>query len=77
MRAFALISLSLAISLAFGSMVAYVAMGTLPCRWFGTGFEGACAYGVLWTSIGMGLTAAVVSFAYLVYRVNRRRAPAG
>lgn len=54
--------------------MAYVAVETLPCHWFGTAFEGACAYGVLWTSIALGLVAAVLSFAYLCYRVLRRRA---
>lgn len=54
-------------------MVAYVALETLPCRWFGTGFEGACAYGVLWASIALGLSVAVGLLAYLGYRVLRRR----
>lgn len=72
-RTFLLLLASLAASLIFGSVVAFVAVETLPCHWFGTGFEGACAHGVVWASLGIGLGAAVLSFAYLCYRVRRRR----
>jgi uncharacterized membrane protein YedE/YeeE len=54
-RTFLLLLASLSGSLVFGTAVAYVALETLPCHWFGTGFEGACAYGALWASIGTGL----------------------
>lgn len=64
---------SLLLSLVAGAGIAAVAMSTLPCRWFGTGFEGACAYGVFWASIALGLLGAVVTFGYLAYRVVRRR----
>lgn len=64
---------SLVVSLAVGSVATYLAFETLPCHWFGTGFEGACAYGVIWAAIGIGILAAVGLFAYLVYRVLRRR----
>ena len=50
---------SLIASFALGALVAYIALEALPCHWFGTAFEGACAYGVLYTSIGIGL--AVIS----------------
>ena len=72
-RTFFLLLASLVVSLVLGSVVAYVAIDTLPCHWFGTGFEGACAYGVLWASIAIGLAVAVLLFAYLCYRVLRRR----
>ncbi len=72
-RTFLLLLASLVVSLVFGSVVAFVAIETLPCHWFGTAFEGACAYGVLWASIAIGLVAAVLSLAYLGYRVLRRR----
>jgi len=65
---------SLLVSLLFGAVAAYLAVETLPCRWFGTGFEGACAYGALWASIGIGLAAAVLSFAYFCNRLRRSRA---
>jgi hypothetical protein len=61
-------------SLLFGAVVAYVAVETLPCHWFGTGFEGACADGALWASVGIGLAAAVLSFVYFCYRLLRGRA---
>ena len=64
---------SLVVSLVVGSGATYLALETLPCHWFGTGFEGACAYGAIWAAIGIGVLAAVVLFAYLGYRVLRRR----
>jgi hypothetical protein len=63
---------SLIASFALGALVAYIALEALPCHWFGTAFEGACAYGVLYTSIGIGLAVAVLAFSYLCYRVLRR-----
>ena len=72
-RTFLFLLAALVVSLIFGLVVACVAIETLPCHWFGTGFEGACAYGALWTSIGIGLSAVVLSFAYLSYRLFRRR----
>lgn len=73
MKTFLLLVASLLLSLAGGAGIGAVAMSTLPCRWFGTGFEGACAYGVLWASIALGVLGATVSFGYLAYRVGRRR----
>lgn len=64
---------SLVLSLTVGAGIGALAMSTLPCRWFGTAFEGACAYGVLWASIALGLLAAVLSFGVFAYRVVRRR----
>ena len=72
-RTFLLLLASLVVSLALGAVIAYVALDTLPCHWFGTGFEGACAMGVLWASVASGLVAATLSFAYLCYRLLRRR----
>ena len=65
---------SLVASLVLGTLAAYVAVEILPCHWFGTAFEGACAYGVLWTSIGIGLGVMLLSFAYACVRLWRRRA---
>jgi uncharacterized membrane protein YedE/YeeE len=61
-------------SLLFGAVVAYVAVETLSCHWFGSGFEGACAYGALWASVGIGIAAAVLVFANFCVRLLRRRA---
>lgn len=68
--------IALAASLLAGLAVGYAAMETLPCRWFGSGFEGGCAYGVLWTSIALALAVALLSFGFLVYRIVRRPARA-
>ena len=43
MRGFLLLILSLAASLALGAAIAAVGLEVLPCRWFGTGVDGACA----------------------------------
>jgi uncharacterized membrane-anchored protein YhcB (DUF1043 family) len=66
--------IALAASLVAGLAVGYVAMEILPCRWFGSGFEGGCAYGVLWTSVSLALAVALLSFGFLVYRIFHRRA---
>lgn len=66
------LSAALLVSIIVGALAAVVAVEVLPCYWFGSGVEGACAYGVLWTSIVGGLTVAVLSFGYLCYRVLRR-----
>jgi uncharacterized membrane protein len=68
-RTFLLLLSSLVASLVFGALVAYVAMEALPCHWFGTGFEGACAYGVLYTSLGIGLVSVLLMFAWFCYRL--------
>jgi hypothetical protein len=72
MRKFLFLLAALLLSVVFGGVVGYIGMETLPCHWFGTGFEGACAYGVLWVSIGTGLAAGILLFACLCYRVLRR-----
>jgi len=59
----------LAASLIAALAVGYAAMETLPCRWFGSGFEGSCAYGVLWTSIGLAAAVFLLLFGFLVYRI--------
>jgi hypothetical protein len=59
-------------SFALGAPVAYIALEILPCHWFGTAFEGACADGVPWTSIGIGLAVAVFAFSDFCYRMLRR-----
>ena len=63
---------SLIASFALGTLVAYIALEALPCHWFGTAFEGACAYGVLYTSIGIGL-AVVGAVAFLMGAVAIER----
>lgn len=65
MKTFLRLVVSLVLSLVAGAGIAWVAMMTLPCRWFGTGFEGACAYGVIWASIALGFLCAVLAFGYL------------
>jgi hypothetical protein len=49
----------------------YVAMETLPCHWFGSNFEGACGYGVLFAAIGVGFVVLVLSFGILSYLTVR------
>lgn len=71
MRKFLLIVSSLVVSLIIALVVGYMAMETLPCRWFGSGFEGSCAYGVLWVSIGIAFVLASSLFVYLVYKILR------
>lgn len=63
---------SLIASLVVGTLAAAIAIETPPCRWFGTAFEGACAYGVFWASIGLGLALSVLAFSYPCDRVLRR-----
>jgi hypothetical protein len=63
---------SLIASLVVGGLAAAIGFETLPCQWFGTAFEGACAYGVLYTSIAIGLAVAALAFSYLCYRVLGR-----
>lgn len=72
-RTFLLLLGSLLLSLILGAVVAYIAVELLPCNWFGTAFEGACAYGVFWTSIILGLIVTGLSFATIGFRVLRRR----
>ena len=72
-RRIVLLLASLVVSLVFGLAVAYVAIETLPCHWFGTGFEGACAQGVLLASSVIGLVGTILLFASLCYRVLRRQ----
>ena len=72
-RTFLSLLAALAVSLVVGSVTAYVALETLPCHWFGPVMEGSCAYGALWAALGLGLLSAVLSLAYLGYRVLRGR----
>lgn len=72
-RTFLSLLAALAVSLVVGSASVYVALETLPCHRFGPVMEGSCAYGALWASFGLGLSAAVLSLAYLSYRVLRSR----
>lgn len=72
MRTFFYLLASLLASIALGSLATYVAVETLPCHWFGTGFEGACAYGALFASACIGLTVLVLTFSYLCYRMIKK-----
>jgi F0F1-type ATP synthase membrane subunit c/vacuolar-type H+-ATPase subunit K len=45
-----------------------LAVTTLPCEWFGSHFEGACSYGALWASIGVGLVVGAICFGLLSFR---------
>ena len=73
MRTFLLLLATLIASLALGVLATYIAIETLPCEWFGTSFEGACAYGALYASFAIGLLVAITLFAWLVYRIMRGR----
>ena len=42
--------------------VAYVALENMPCRWFGSAFEGGCGFGALGASAGVALIVFVIAF---------------
>lgn len=42
-------------ALLLGAGAAWLAITLLPCAWFGSGFEGACGYGAMWTALAIGL----------------------
>jgi hypothetical protein len=55
-------------SIAMGAITGYIAAVVLPCEWFGSNFEGACGYGVLWTAVGIGALTAAVAFGSFSFR---------
>lgn len=61
----------LVLSAAVGVAAGYLAMTVLPCQWFGSNFEGACSYGVLWAAIAVGLLVASVTFGVLTYQAMK------
>lgn len=36
-------------------IAAYLALEWMPCKWFGSNFEGGCGYGAVWTAAGVAL----------------------
>lgn len=48
-------------ALLLGAGAAWLAITLLPCAWFGSGFEGACGYGAMWTALAIGLGVTVVA----------------
>jgi hypothetical protein len=59
---------SVALGASVGVIVGYVMMLTMPCRWFGSSFEGACGYGAMYASIGVGALITIVLAALLIMR---------
>ncbi len=65
-------------ALLLGAGAAWLASVVLPCAWFGSSFEGACAYGVMWAAIAIGLgVALVVAAGGLWHVLGTRRAGDG
>lgn len=61
---------ALAGSIFIGFIAASIAGTTIPCEWFGSNFEGACGYGVMWTSLAIGMAISSVSFVIILYKIN-------
>jgi hypothetical protein len=62
-------------ALALGALAGALASALLPCDWFGSNFEGACSYGVLWASLGIAAVVGVVAFAALLFVAFSRTVP--
>jgi hypothetical protein len=59
------------------SIVGVVALEVLPCSWFGSTFEGSCAYGAFYIVSAASLVLAVglaVAFNVLYFRKRARAA---
>lgn len=54
-----------------GCLAGFLSFFLLPCNWFGSSFEGACGYGVLWAAMGVGVVVAGLSFLWLGVRSIR------
>ena len=52
-RSIAVLVAMLLISGVVTVIATYAALEWMPCRWFGSSFEGACGYGALWTAAGL------------------------
>jgi hypothetical protein len=48
-RSVAMLAAMLLISALVTAIAAYLALEWMPCSWFGSGFEGACGYGAVWS----------------------------
>ncbi|MCU6496223.1 hypothetical protein LPN04_00290 [Rugamonas sp. A1-17] len=47
--------IAFAASLGIAGAIAFFALDTMPCEWFGSSFEGGCGYGAMFVSIAGGL----------------------
>lgn len=57
------------------AVVIALAMGSMPCRWFGTSFEGACGYAALSVYVLVGIPLSIslgLVSTFLVMRQMRR-----
>lgn len=54
-----------------GCLAGFLSFFLLPCNWFGSSFEGACGYGVLWAAMGVGAVVAGLLFMWLGVRTIR------
>ncbi|RFP16831.1 hypothetical protein D0T25_17280 [Duganella sp. BJB488] len=69
--------IAFAASVGIAGAIAYFAVSTMPCEWFGSSFEGGCGYGALWMCIAGGLALSMVLFlGFVVVYFRRRSAPA-
>ncbi len=50
-KSFSLILMLLLVSVALSVVIAFTLLAIVPCSWFGTGNEGACAYGAIFNMV--------------------------
>jgi len=73
MKSLILTTVAFLIAILAGASAAYISVSIIPCSWYGSGFEGACGYGVMGAAICIGILVGFIVFGLLIVHIFRKK----